>query len=111
MFTFAGTRASGGNVYTPAASVSYPIPLASKPHTETIAVNGSSTANCPGSPGEPTAASGHLCLYLTRNDENKNLQIDVDEAAQQNRGLALYFIVGEGQKLRVRRHLGRDRMI
>lgn len=43
-------------------SISFPTPLASTP-TPTYVPSGSTTANCTGSVGAPSAAAGYLCLY------------------------------------------------
>jgi hypothetical protein len=43
-------------------SISFPTPLASTP-TPTYVPSGSTTANCTGSVGAPSAAPGYLCLY------------------------------------------------
>jgi hypothetical protein len=42
---------------------SFSVPLASAPAPNLIPAGGPPTANCPGSPGSPTAAPGQLCVY------------------------------------------------
>lgn len=44
------------------ASVSFPFPLATAPEVRIIA-NGTTTASCPGTVANPTAAPGFVCIY------------------------------------------------
>lgn len=55
--------AAGGDGSSTAFSFHPPLPSAPTPNL--IPVGGPPTANCPGSNANPTAAPGHLCLYLT----------------------------------------------
>jgi hypothetical protein len=57
-----GTTPVSESAYQAAASISFPVPLASAP-TPSIVPSGS-TANCPGSVSAPAAAAGYLCLYV-----------------------------------------------
>ncbi|HEV2923413.1 MAG TPA: hypothetical protein VGW98_05230 [Solirubrobacteraceae bacterium] len=69
-----GAFGGGGAVVTESnnaveLSISYPIPLAASPAAEVIPPGGSSTASCPGSATAPSAAGGHLCLYVAGGHE------------------------------------------
>ena len=61
-----GVAESGGAVE---ASISYPFPLAANPHKEVIQAGGTSTSNCPGTAGTPSAAAGYLCVYVSGGNE------------------------------------------
>jgi hypothetical protein len=45
-------------------SISYPFPLAASPAVEVVQEGGSPAENCPGSAAAPSAAAGHLCVYV-----------------------------------------------
>jgi hypothetical protein len=62
-FEVAGTK-DGGLDFVGGFDISFPIPLATTPTTNVIGPGGPSTAQCPGSFANPTAASGQLCLYI-----------------------------------------------
>jgi hypothetical protein len=67
--TLKGTFGGSGAVVTESnnaveLSISYPIPIAASPAAEVIPPGGSPTASCPGSAAAPSAAAGHLCLYV-----------------------------------------------
>lgn len=47
----------------PVTTISFVIPLESVPVAHFVKVNGSATAECPGSAEEPKAAEGQLCVY------------------------------------------------
>jgi hypothetical protein len=69
-----GTFGGSGSVVTESnnaveLSISYPIPLAASPSAEVIPPAGSPTASCPGSATAPSAADGHLCLYVAGGHE------------------------------------------
>jgi hypothetical protein len=49
--------------------ISFQIPLATSPTTEVVQEGGAPTANCPGSPTDPRAAAGYLCLYVGYADQ------------------------------------------
>lgn len=44
--------------------ISFPFPLATAPTGSVIPMAGQATAECPGSADAPTAAAGHLCVYV-----------------------------------------------
>jgi hypothetical protein len=66
---YAATRTASSGL--PAwAGVSFVIPLAAKipaAGVSFVAPGGPPTAECPGSPSDPQAASGHLCIYEAAN--------------------------------------------
>jgi hypothetical protein len=45
-------------------AISYPLPLAANPIPEVVQQGDPATANCPGSPANPQAAAGYLCIYV-----------------------------------------------
>jgi hypothetical protein len=70
IYSYAGHQTTG---YSPTYAISYQFQLASAANENVIAVNGASTANCPGTVSDPQAASGHVCVYEARNDSNSDL--------------------------------------
>jgi Collagen triple helix repeat (20 copies) len=67
--TLKGTFGGSGAVVTDSnnaveLSISYPFPLAASPAAEVVPAGGSPTASCPGSAAAPSAAAGHLCVYV-----------------------------------------------
>jgi hypothetical protein len=73
-----------------------PDPLAGEPKVEVIEPGEASTPHCTGSATNPTAASGYLRVYMTRNDGDNYFDIEVEEASQQKYGFATYSQAGEG---------------
>jgi hypothetical protein len=85
---------AGGGAFTPAAQVSYPIPLSFEPQPHIIESGGSSTPECPGDVGNPTAAPGHLCVYASREDVELSLE---NEPSEGRYGFLAFFNAEEGE--------------
>lgn len=58
-----GLAASGGQIAV--ANVSFPFPLASAPTTHFIIFGTGNPVGCTGTPTNPAASPGHLCVYET----------------------------------------------
>jgi hypothetical protein len=82
---------AGGTAYA-IGSISYQFPLASEPETEVIQEGQAGTAHCPGSPAEPTAAKGYLCVYVKLAYETEST-VNVEPSVSYERGAAPYAIV------------------
>jgi hypothetical protein len=72
--TLKGSFGGGGAVVTESnrtveLSISYPFPLAASPSAEVVPTAGSPTGSCPGSATAPSAAAGHLCVYVAGGHE------------------------------------------
>jgi hypothetical protein len=72
--TLKGSFGGGGSVVTESAntvevSISYPFPLAVSPAAQVVQAGGPPTTTCPGSNAAPSAAAGHLCVYLSGGHE------------------------------------------
>jgi hypothetical protein len=72
--TLKGSFGGGGGVATGSGnavelSISYPVPLAASPTAHVVQAGGSPTSPCPGSGAAPSAASGHLCVYVVGGHE------------------------------------------
>jgi hypothetical protein len=64
-----GSFGGGGAIVTESnnaveLSISYPFPFAVSPTAEVVEEGGPPTENCPGSAAAPSAAGGHLCVYI-----------------------------------------------
>ena len=92
-YGFASNRAEGSNIYEPATSISYPIPLTFSPAIHEVPEFGSPTAECPGNEEEPTAAPGNLCIYEGRADGGLEAEKDTTNGRL---GVLLLFDVPEG---------------
>ena len=58
-----GTNASGTGNDWGVSAISFPYPLASAPTVKVVLSGGPSQTGCSGTVGDPTAASGTLCVY------------------------------------------------
>lgn len=88
MYSWAGVSAPSG--YHPVYPLSFQFPLKTGPTINVIAVGGASTAACPGTAAAPTATSGNLCVYQTRNDGSLAFNV-IPSSADTRFGVALYF--------------------
>ena len=75
-----------GKLAEPAAedAVTFQLPLAAAPIAHIITVGGSPTVDCPGTPAEPRARAGNLCVYeggQVANGEDKILKPDTQGEA------------------------------
>jgi hypothetical protein len=76
-FAVAGHRVKGppaGDLVDESA-VSFQVPLPAKPSLHAIGVNGTPTAECPGSASDPKAAPGNLCLYESASKGNNGITV------------------------------------
>lgn len=72
IYSYAGHKTTG---YSPNFAISYQLPLPSDPALDLIEEGEGPTADCPGSPGDPQAAPGNLCVYEARNDSATKLNV------------------------------------
>jgi hypothetical protein len=56
-------------------SISYPFPLVTSPSSEVVQTGGSPTPSCPGSAAAPSAAAGHLCVYVGGGHEVNTMDV------------------------------------
>jgi hypothetical protein len=78
---------------TELAAIDFPIPLASNPAPVYMAFNATPNTECPGSPAEPTAAPGYVCLYeaATINSSFKGFANLIDEPRASRFGTTAIF--------------------
>ncbi len=76
--TLKGTYAVADTTSVAAAldksAISFPLPLTSAPVAHFRAAASPATAECPGSPADPRAAPGHLCVY-EQNFANRSITL------------------------------------
>ncbi len=100
MYVFNGTRPTGGSSYTPNTSISYPLPLTFNPTMNLIKVGGAPTAQCPGTPSQPTAAAGNLCVYEACDNGGYEVGV-VLESELGHFGALLYVDPPEGENYEI----------
>ncbi len=72
IYSYAGHKTTG---YSPNFPISFQVPLASQPTRNLVQEGEGPTAACPGSPEDPQAAPGNLCVYEARNDSATELNV------------------------------------